>query len=101
MLKIVIAVIAAAFVHVSFAAQQAKPASMPEGKAKPMVEGICSTCHALQLISNSSGYTREHWKELVGYMIDCTPEQMSIGMPVRVAFKPLTDDATLPVWRPV
>jgi uncharacterized OB-fold protein len=37
---------------------------------------------------------------LVGHMVDCTPERMSIGMPVRVAFKPLTDDVTLPVWRP-
>jgi uncharacterized OB-fold protein len=35
---------------------------------------------------------------LVGYMVECTPEQMSIGMRVRVAFKQLTDDVTLPVW---
>ena len=35
---------------------------------------------------------------LVGYMVNCTPEQMRIGMPVRVAFKELTDDVTLPVW---
>jgi uncharacterized OB-fold protein len=35
---------------------------------------------------------------LVGYMVDCTPEQMAIGMRVRVAFKALTDDVTLPVW---
>jgi len=46
------------------------PIPLPDGKAKPMVEGMCASCHALQLISNSSGYTREHWKELVGYMID-------------------------------
>ena len=70
------AVVAAAFVlalvPIAAGAQgQAKaPPPLPEGKAKPMVEGICSTCHALQLIHNSSGYTREHWKELVGYMID-------------------------------
>jgi virginiamycin B lyase len=48
-----------------------KPAvSLPDGKAKPMVEGICASCHAIQLISNSSGYTREHWQELVATMID-------------------------------
>jgi virginiamycin B lyase len=46
------------------------PPPMPEGKVKPMVEGICASCHALQLIQNSSGYTREHWKELVSTMID-------------------------------
>lgn len=37
---------------------------------------------------------------IVGYMIDCTPEEMSIGMPVEVAFEDLTDRVTLPVWRP-
>ncbi len=64
--------IAAAFSLVPLAAQgQAKaPPPLPEGKGKQFVEGICASCHALQLIHNSSGYTREHWKELVGYMID-------------------------------
>jgi virginiamycin B lyase len=48
-----------------------KPAaSLPDGQGRQLVEGICSSCHALQLISSSSGYTREHWKELIGYMID-------------------------------
>src|SRR5262245_9200536 len=71
MLRTFSALVAAAFVHVSFAAEpQSKAPPLPEGKAKPVVEGICSTCHALQLINNSSGYTREHWKELVSYMID-------------------------------
>ena len=37
---------------------------------------------------------------LVGYMVNCTPEQMRFGMPVRVVFKQLTDDVTLPVWEP-
>src|SRR5688572_10176771 len=56
---------------VAGAQSQAKaPPPLPEGKAKPLIEGICSSCHALQLIQNSSGYTREHWKELVGTMID-------------------------------
>ena len=51
---------------------QAKPPPpLPDGKGKQLVEGICASCHALQLIQNSSGYTREHWKELVGYMIVC------------------------------
>jgi uncharacterized OB-fold protein len=36
---------------------------------------------------------------LVGYMVDCPPDQMQFGMPVRVVFKQLTDDVTLPVWK--
>jgi len=68
---------AAAFALVPFYAgaqdgppAKGKPAAMPDGKAKPMVEGICSTCHVTQLIQTSSGYTREHWKELISTMID-------------------------------
>lgn len=38
---------------------------------------------------------------IVGHMVDCTPEQMKFGMPVRVVFKRLTDAVTLPVWEPV
>jgi len=37
---------------------------------------------------------------LVGYMVNCKPAQMQFGMPVRVVFRQLTDDATLPVWEP-
>jgi virginiamycin B lyase len=68
------ALIAAAFLLLPFAANaqgQAKgPPALPDGKGKQLVEGMCSGCHALQLISNSSGYTREHWTELVGAMVD-------------------------------
>lgn len=37
---------------------------------------------------------------LVGYMVNCKPEAMSFGMKVKVAFKKLTDEVTLPVWEP-
>src|SRR5919108_5886237 len=71
--------IAAAFALSPFAAEaqsQAKaPPPLPEGKAKPLVEAICSSCHALQLIQNSSGYTREQWKELLGTMVDLSRNQ--------------------------
>jgi virginiamycin B lyase len=69
--------IAAAFMLVPLAAAaqdqpKGKPAALalPDGKGKQLVEGMCAGCHALQLIPNSSGYTREHWKELVGAMVD-------------------------------
>ena len=50
---------------------------LPEGKAKRVVEGMCASCHSLQLIQNSSGYSREHWQELVGTMVDLSenPQQ--------------------------
>ena len=65
--------IATACVLVPLACAQAQtqaPPPLPDGKGRQLVEGLCSTCHALQLIPASSGYTREHWKELVGYMVD-------------------------------
>ena len=37
---------------------------------------------------------------LVGYMVDCTPEQMRFGMKVKVVYKRLTERVTLPVWAP-
>lgn len=37
---------------------------------------------------------------IVGHMVRATPEQMKIGMRVRVVFKKLTDEVTLPVWEP-
>jgi len=37
---------------------------------------------------------------IVGHMVRCTPDDMRVGMPVRVVFKRLTDRATLPVWEP-
>jgi hypothetical protein len=37
---------------------------------------------------------------IVGHMIGTSPSEMAIGMPVRVAFKRLTELVTLPVWEP-
>jgi hypothetical protein len=38
---------------------------------------------------------------LVGYMVNCRPEETSIGMRVRVVFRQLTERVTLPVWEPL
>ena len=78
-------IVAAAFALVPVAAGaqgQVKPKApppLPEGKAKQAVEGLCASCHALQLINTSSGYTREHWQELVGAMVDLSgnPQQQA------------------------
>jgi uncharacterized OB-fold protein len=37
---------------------------------------------------------------LVGYMVRCSPQAMAFGMRVRIAFEPLTEAVTLPVWEP-
>lgn len=70
---------ALALAALSAAAQEQAKVVLPEGKGKPLVEGICGACHPVNLIVNSSGYTREQWKELLGYMIDLgrTPVQQN------------------------
>jgi virginiamycin B lyase len=66
---------AAAFVIAPHAyAAQGQP-EFPDGKGRQLVEAMCQGCHALQLIPNSSGYTRDQWKELVGYMVDLSGSQ--------------------------
>jgi virginiamycin B lyase len=67
-----------AFALISFTAQAQAPghqppgqaAKLPEGAGKALVEGACVACHQTNMITQSSGYTREGWKELVGTMID-------------------------------
>lgn len=49
---------------------QGKPSGLPEGAGKVQVESVCLACHRSREILNSSGYTREGWRELIGTMID-------------------------------
>ena len=34
-------------------------------------------------------------------IVDCTPEEVSIGMPVEVAFEDATPEISIPLFRPV
>ncbi|HEX9880837.1 MAG TPA: cytochrome C [Candidatus Binatia bacterium] len=43
---------------------------LPDGPGKELVQGACRSCHTTNEITNSSGYTREGWKELIGTMMD-------------------------------
>ena len=37
---------------------------------------------------------------LVGYMVNCAPDAVHIGLRVRVVFRRLTEQVSLPVWEP-
>jgi virginiamycin B lyase len=93
------ALIAAAFSLVPFAAQAQTPGqspALPPGEAKQMVEGICTQCHQTNMITGSSGYTREGWKELVGTMVDLSPNpdaQAEITQYLATNFPPNTKRA--------
>ena len=51
-------------------AEPAKPSGLPDGPGKENVEAVCTACHQVREIQNSSGYTRDGWKALYGTMID-------------------------------
>ena len=36
----------------------------------------------------------------VGNLRECAPDQIRIGMPIEVVFEAVTDEVTLPQWRP-
>ena len=49
---------------------QSKSAALPEGKGKQEVEAVCTACHKANMITRSSGYSPDHWRELIATMVD-------------------------------
>jgi virginiamycin B lyase len=73
---------------------------LPEGAGQAAIDGVCTGCHQTNQITNSSGYTPEQWKELVGTMIDLSgsPEtQDEILKYLAAHFPPSTRRAAKPV----
>jgi virginiamycin B lyase len=52
-----------------------QPFTLPDGAGKEIVQAQCTKCHALGLIANSGGYTRQGWEELVGTMVVLADDQ--------------------------
>jgi virginiamycin B lyase len=78
-------------------AQAQSPANgLPDGSGKDLVGGMCTGCHQTDQITRSSGYTPEHWKELIGTMIDLSPDpatQAAITQYLAEKFPPNTQRA--------
>ena len=49
---------------------QGQQPQLPEGDGKQLVQGMCSSCHETNLITSSSGYSREGWQELIQTMVN-------------------------------
>ena len=43
---------------------------LPEGEGKQLVQNLCTSCHESNLITRSSGYSREDWQELIQSMVN-------------------------------
>jgi virginiamycin B lyase len=51
-------------------AQIEGPNELPDGEGKNLVQGICTACHEVTLITGSVGYTQDEWRYLFGHMIN-------------------------------
>jgi hypothetical protein len=43
--------------------------TLPDGPGKETVQAQCTKCHALGLIANSGGFTKQGWEDLIGTMV--------------------------------
>ncbi|HET9215548.1 MAG TPA: cytochrome C [Terriglobia bacterium] len=48
---------------------------LPEGPGRDLVQASCTSCHALNQVTNSAGYTKEGWAALVGTMVALPKDQ--------------------------
>src|SRR5262245_29375264 len=55
--------------------QRGQPVQLPDGAGKDLVQTTCSKCHALNMITNSWGNTREGWQTLIGSMVELPKDQ--------------------------
>ena len=49
---------------------QGRPAHMPDGAGKELVEAVCVSCHNTGRIAQSYGYSEAGWRELIATMVD-------------------------------
>ena len=85
----------AALFPVAAQAQSQGPA-LPDGAGKQLVESLCTGCHQTNMITGSSGYSREGWKELASTMIDISgvaADQATITDYLATHFPPNTRNA--------
>jgi virginiamycin B lyase len=52
-----------------------QPVQLPDGPGKELVQTTCAKCHGLNLITNSWGYTKTGWHDLIGTMVALPKEQ--------------------------
>jgi virginiamycin B lyase len=54
--------------------KQEQGEGLAAGAGREVVEASCTSCHNARVITNSSGYTRAHWDELIATMVELAPE---------------------------
>jgi len=59
------------------AQQDRRDVDLPDGDAKPLVEGVCTGCHRLSFITDSVGNSHEDWNKVLSTMIALPDEQLN------------------------
>ncbi len=74
---------------------QPSPSVLAAGPGRDAVQAACATCHAVNLITQSTGYSREHWAELIATMVvlddsqsDLILDYLAQNYPPRTAQRP-------------
>jgi virginiamycin B lyase len=65
----VVATVVSSVLPVLAQGRQGQQVQLPEGTGKELVQTTCTRCHALNLITNSWGETREGWETLFSSMV--------------------------------
>jgi virginiamycin B lyase len=68
---------AAALSGTALAQQDRLDVDLPDGDAKPLIEGTCTACHRLSFITNSVGNSQEDWDKVLSTMIALPDQQMN------------------------
>ena len=50
---------------------------LPDGPGKDVVESSCAGCHGLNVITGSSGFDRQGWRNLIDTMVKLPEPQMA------------------------
>lgn len=54
------------------------PVQLPAGAGQELVQAKCAQCHGLNLITNSSGFTKEGWAALIPTMVALPRDQAAL-----------------------
>ncbi len=82
-----------------FAQENGGTIALPDGEAKPFIQGACSACHRVDFIPNARGYSAEGWRNLISTMIalpEPTREMVVDYLATNFPKKPGTDPVIVP-----
>ena len=62
------------------AQRRPEPVNLPDGHGKEVVQASCTQCHALNLIADSWGYTRDGWRHAIESMTTMPKDRLDAAV---------------------